>query len=239
MGTEKNSRTWLRRVMLGLICTLGVIIAVLFYMIVTFDLNAHRDKLLAFINQGFEREIRVDGKIELKLSLHPKIIAENVSVGNPAWISGSDFVKAKHVEVQVALLPLFGRKLKILKLNIIGAYVNLETNQGGAQNWRMRWRGRLKPLIKLSPDIPDIYIEDSSVTFHGKNRPGITLSIKGLKGNLYLEEPFSLAGAFIFKDLPFELSLHGERLKNEEKPFDIRLKATGVEYLRQWIVYPE
>jgi len=227
VGTEKNSRIWFRRVILGLICTLGVTIAVLFYMIVTFDITAHRHKLLAFINQGFEREIRVDGKIELDLSLNPKIVAENVSIGNPPWTSGSDFVKAKYVQVQVALLPLLGRKLKIQKLNIIGAYVNLETDQDGTSNWRMKWRGRLKPLIKLRPDIPDIYIEDSSITFHGKNRPGITLSVETLKGNLYLEEPFSLTGAFMFRDLPLELSLHGRRLKNEEKPFDIRLKTTG------------
>jgi uncharacterized protein involved in outer membrane biogenesis len=227
VGTEKNSRIWFRRVILGLVCTLGVTIAVLFYMIVTFDLTAHRHKLLAFINQGLEREIRVDGKIELKLSLSPKILAEHVSIGSPPWTSGSDFVKAKYIQVQFALLPLLGRKLKIQKLNIMGAYVHLETDQGGAQNWRMRWRGRLKPLIKLSPDIPDIYIEDSSITFHGKNRPGITLSVETLKGNLSVEEPFSLTGAFMFRGLPLELSLHARRLKNEEKPFDIRLKTTG------------
>ena len=55
VGTEKDNRLWLRRIMLGLICISGVIIAVLFYMIATFDIAAHRDRFPACSNPKTKR----------------------------------------------------------------------------------------------------------------------------------------------------------------------------------------
>jgi len=234
----------LRRVTLIVIFVSGVIIAamlaVMFFFLATFDINAHKDKLLAFISEGIDRDVSIGGKIGLELSLNPKIVAGHVRIGNPSWSAGPYFAEAKHLETQVALLPLLVRQLKILTFRISGAAVHLETNQEGDPNWRMTWRGRpVKPRIKLLADIPHINVENSTLAFHGHSRPGIVLSIGALEGNLNLHEPFKLTGNLTYKELPLSLSFTGERLENGEKPFDIRFTAPDADIHAQGVYNPQ
>ncbi len=110
---------------------------VLFYLIATFDIEAHRVKIKSIISQSLDREVRIDGKIGLEPSLWPRFVVEDISIGNPSWAKVPDLVRVKRFEIQVALLPLLRKEVKILELNLIGAHVHLERDQEGTPNWLM------------------------------------------------------------------------------------------------------
>lgn len=184
----------------------------LFYLIATFNIEAYRSKIKAIISQSLDREVRIGGEIRIEPSLWPRFVVEDISIDNPSWATVSDFVRVKRFEIQVALLPLLKKELKILELNLIGVDVHLERNQEGTPNWLMKRLDKGKLNAKVLPAVLGMHIENSTITLHVKERPPITLSIDELEATLGMDEIFKIEGNFIFKDIRIGLALHGGKL---------------------------
>ena len=211
MTTQRNKR-WLRKILYGVLILTGIVMVVLFYLIATFDIEAHRVKIKSIISQSLDREVRIDGKIGLEPSLWPRFVVEDISIGNPSWATVPDLVRVKRFEIQVALLPLLRKEVKILELNLIGAHVHLERDQDGTPNWLMKRLDSGKLSAKVLPAVLAMHIEGSTFTLHLKERPPITLSIDELDTNMEMDEPFKVEGNLIYKDIPIGLSLRGGQL---------------------------
>ena len=212
MATTQGNKRWLRKILYGVLILTGIVMVVLFYLIATFDIEAHRVKIKSIISQSLDREVRIDGKIGLEPSLWPRFVVEDISIGNPSWATVPDLVKVKRFEIQVALLPLLRKEVKILELNLIGAHVHLERDQEGTPNWLMTRLDSGQPSAKVLPAVLAMHIKDSIITWHVKDRPPITLSIDELDTNLEMDEPFKVEGNLIYKDIPIGLSLRGGQL---------------------------
>lgn len=212
MIMEQNIMQWLRKILLGVIILAGIVAVVIFYLIATLDIEAHRSKIKFIISQSLDREIRIEGKIGLKISLWPHFFVEDISIGNPSWAKVSDLARVKRFEIQVALLPLLRKELKILELKLIGADVHLERDQNGTPNWLMKGFDSGQPGAKVLPAVLDMQIENSTITFHVKERPDITLSIDELGATLGMNQAFQIEGNLIVKDILIRLALHGGKL---------------------------
>jgi AsmA family protein len=81
------------------------------------------------------RDLTVGGAVDLKFSLEPKLVAENVALSNPSWAKSPQMLIAKRVEVQFALLPLLRREFEIRSFALIEPKIALETDGKGAGNW--------------------------------------------------------------------------------------------------------
>ena len=209
MATTQRNKRWLRKILYGLLILTGIVTVVLFYLIATFDIEAHRAKIKSIISHSLDREVRIDGKIELEPSLWPRFVGEDISIGNPSWATVSDLVRVKRFEIQVALLPLLWKELKILELNLIGVHVHLERDEKNTPNWLMKRLDSGKLIAKVLPAVLAMHIKGSTFTLHVKDRPSITLSIDKLENSLAMDEPFKLEGNLIYKDIPIGLSLRG------------------------------
>ena len=209
MATTQRNKRWLRKILYGVLILTGIVTVVLFYLIATFDIDVHRAKIKSIISHSLDREVRIDGKIGLEPSLWPRFVVEDISIGNPSWATVSDLAKVKRFEIQVALLPLLWKELKILELNLIGADVHLERDQEGTPNWLMKRLDSGKLSAKVLPAVLAMHIEGSTFTLHVKDRPSITLSIDKLEAIMPMDEPFKLEGNLIYKDIPIGLSLRG------------------------------
>lgn len=210
MATTQRNKRRLRKILYGVLILTGIVTVALFYLIATFDIEAHRVKIQSIISHSLDREVRIDGKIELSPSLWPRFVVEDISIGNASWATAPHLAKVKRFEIRVALLPLLGKELKILELNLIGADVHLEFDQEGTPNWLMKKPdsgGKLN--AKVVPSVLAMHIEGSTFTLHVKDRPSITLSIDKLENSLAMDEPFKLEGNLIYKDIPIGLSLRG------------------------------
>src|SRR5438309_6483147 len=103
--------------------------------VATVDLHTLIGPVQARVKSSTGRELAIDGPIDLKLSLEPKIVLADVTFGNAAGSKIADMVRAKRVEVQVALLPLLSRRFEVVELILTDPVIVLETDAQGRANW--------------------------------------------------------------------------------------------------------
>ena len=209
---EQKTKQWLRKILLGVTILAGMLAVALLYFIATIDIEAYRSRINFIISQSLDREVRIQGKIELKISLWPYFVVEDISIANPSWTVVPDFASVKRFEIQVALLPLLRKELNILKLNLIGADVHLERDQKGTPNWLMKWRGSKALGENVLPGGLDMHVENSTITLHVKERPPIELSIDELEATLGMNQAFKIEGNIIAEDIRIGLALRGGKL---------------------------
>src|SRR5204863_4094027 len=92
--------------------------------------------------------LAINGAIDLKLSLEPKVVLNDVTFSNAAGSKVADMVRAKRVELQVALLPLLSRRFEVVELKLSDPVIVLETDAQGRANWQF---GSASPISTATP----------------------------------------------------------------------------------------
>lgn len=87
------------------------------------------------VKEATGRDLEVRGGIELKLGLEPKLVLDDVTLGNASWGKEPQMLTAKHVEAQIALLPLLRKRFEVIRFKLIEPTIVLETDSGGKGNW--------------------------------------------------------------------------------------------------------
>ncbi|HEV7413181.1 MAG TPA: AsmA family protein, partial [Casimicrobiaceae bacterium] len=72
-----------------------------------------------------------------KLSLEPKLVIDDVALGNAPWGASPQMLTAKRIEAQVALLPLLRRHVDVVRFALIEPTISLETDGKGNGNWQI------------------------------------------------------------------------------------------------------
>jgi uncharacterized protein involved in outer membrane biogenesis len=101
----------------------------------TLDLNQFVAPVLARIKAVTGREVTVGGDVRFRFGLRPRIVADDVRLANAPWAKGPYLVTAKHLEMQVALLPLVRGQFELVRLNVVEPVITLETAADGRNNW--------------------------------------------------------------------------------------------------------
>ena len=121
---------------------LGVLGAVVLLLLVAVAVAVHSVDVREFVGpiqkrvkDATGRDLEVRGGIELKLGLEPKLVLDDVSLGNASWGKQAQMLTAKQVEAQVALLPLLRRHFEITRFKLIAPTIALETDATGKGNW--------------------------------------------------------------------------------------------------------
>src|SRR5438046_5500177 len=116
----------------GLLLLLLIAVAVAVW---TVEVNDFVGPLHSRVKESTGRDLAIRGGIELKVSLAPKLVINDVSLGNAAWAQSPQMLVAKRVEVQVALLPLLKRRFEVERFTLVGPIIALETDAAGRGNW--------------------------------------------------------------------------------------------------------
>jgi uncharacterized protein involved in outer membrane biogenesis len=127
--------TRLRKILIGVVAAVAVLIVALAVTLSTVDLNRHVAFVEAKAKEATGRELKIKGQIGFTLSLLPTVAADEVSFQNAAWGSRPLMASAKRVEVQVALLALLSGDVVIRRLRLLEPDLLLEVNAKGAKNW--------------------------------------------------------------------------------------------------------
>jgi AsmA family protein len=117
----------------GGVCILLLIAAAV--VVATVDLRTIVGPVQARVKAATGRELVIAGPIDLRLSLEPKIVLNDVTFGNASWGATKDMVRARRVEAQVALLPLIERRFELVELTWTDPVIALETDAQGRGNW--------------------------------------------------------------------------------------------------------
>lgn len=116
----------------GLVALLliGVAIAV-----ATVDPNRFVAPLAARVKAETGRTLKVQGPVEIKVSLEPKVVLPGVAFENAPWSKTRDMLSVKRIEAQIALLPLLSRRFEVIRFTLQEPVITLETDAGGRGNW--------------------------------------------------------------------------------------------------------
>jgi uncharacterized protein involved in outer membrane biogenesis len=136
----------------GLTITLAVLAAVLALaamLAAAFDAGYFRATLVRYLGTHLGRPIQVGGLLRVQLlSRHPRVIAEQVTIGNPPWMPAGTTAKIGRV-LLVFEFPQIGRPMVIESLEMEDAALYLARDSTGHANWQ-----RIDPDKGAGPGLP-------------------------------------------------------------------------------------
>ncbi|MFI4888078.1 MAG: AsmA family protein [Burkholderiales bacterium] len=116
----------------GLVALLLIGVAIA---IATVDPNRFVAPLAARVKAETGRNLTVQGPVDIKLSLEPKVVLPGVSFDNAPWSKTPQMLTAKRIEAQIALLPLLSRRFEVVQFTLVEPAITLETDANGRGNW--------------------------------------------------------------------------------------------------------
>ena len=87
------------------------------------------------VKQATGRELKISGPVRLTIFPSVGLIAEDISLSNAAWAKDPYFVKAKKLDVNIHLLPLFSQRIEISRIELNGVDIFLQSNDQRDANW--------------------------------------------------------------------------------------------------------
>ena len=144
-----NRSILVRRGLIGTVGALGALIVVAAGLAAAIDAGYFRGPLLRFVASRLGRAIQVDGDLQLHLfALHPRVTAERVTIGNPAWVPPGTAAVIGRLSFAIAL-PWIRRPLGIETLDVEEATLTLSRDDAGLANWQ--WTNPRAPDDTLLP----------------------------------------------------------------------------------------
>ena len=120
---------------LGGVAGVIVLVMVAVYVILSsYSFNDFKPRVAQAVKDATGRELKLDGDISLKMGLIPSLVVARVSFQNAPWGSRPELATVKRVEVQVALVPLIGRKIEVKRLILEEPDILIETDRSGKSN---------------------------------------------------------------------------------------------------------
>jgi hypothetical protein len=197
-AVELRSRlfSWFKKIFIGVFSLILFLLAVVFATCVVLQNNPSRLEVVleAAVTRLLGRELQIGELLESELGLESYLLARDVTLANPEWAKGADFVRVGRVLVRVNLPSIWlDGPILIRELELADATVNLLTAQGNPANWDFWPDAPQEQLIDDASTVPHpvfpLRILTASVargvlTFHSATR-----DIALLVGNLALSEP--------------------------------------------------
>jgi hypothetical protein len=178
----------------------------------TIDLAKYAKLATDEVKAATGRELRIRGKLDVKLFPRLALVAEDVSFANAPWGSRPDMARVKRLEASVALLPLLRRSVDITRLALVEPDVLLETDAKGVGNWVF------KPAAAATPDpggdaggvdfdVNGAHVDRGQLTWrNGARKESVRLSIERLRlDRKALGDELNVDLAAAFRDQPFTL----------------------------------
>ena len=81
------------------------------------------------------RDLKIAGPVSLTIFPSIGVKAEDVSLSNASWASGSDMIQLKQIDIGIRLLPLLSKRIEISRINLNGLDAHLQSNAEGQSNW--------------------------------------------------------------------------------------------------------
>ena len=211
--------------LIGLLFLVVLAVAALFLA----DPAVFRGQLEARAAAAFGRQVQFAGSIHLERSLRPRIVIEDITIGNPDWATGAHFAEAEKIGVQVALFPLLRGDLRILDVSFTGVNLSIEKGPDGANNYTFGDSGESQEPGVLPP-IEQLLIRDVTIK-HQTADAGISryrideARLWNIPG-----QPERIEGQGSAKGMPFTILLAADtasELSGPQNPWSLKLDIEG------------
>ena len=120
---------------------LGITVAVIIAVFVTvyiiassYDYNKFKPRITELAKQYTGRDLTLVGDIELRLSLFPTLVVNDVTFQNASWGTRPQMAQVKRLEVQIALLPILRGDIHVSRLTVLNPEFLIEIDKSGKSN---------------------------------------------------------------------------------------------------------
>ncbi len=236
-------KKWFKRFVISAVVILIAAFIGVAVFILNIDPSAYKNKLAKMVKEQYNRELVVDGEIELSLFPRIGLTVNNISLSEPG--SKEIFAKVDTVRMAVALWPLMSNRFLVDHLAIDGFVAHIIRGEGGRYNFEdlIRHSSPKNTVSKDTLENTNTQIEAESLqqrlekTDFKVDIAGLTLN-KGLLGYhdieklsfAYLKDMTVRTGR-ITEGQPFDLSLSG-KLGDANEKLDAQLNVNGLMLLK-------
>ncbi len=211
--------------LIGLVLVAVAAIAALVFV----DPSIYRNQLEKRASAAFDRQFKIGGPIRLERSLRPRIIIEDISIGNPEWATGTHFATAEKVAVQVALFPLLRGELRILDVAFSGVDLFIEEGSDGADNYTFGDRGDSETAGVL-PQVEHLLVKDTVINYRTASGSSKRFEISEARLWNIPGEPERIEGRGSVKGKTFTILLAADsaaELSGPQNPWSLKLDIEG------------
>jgi len=100
-----------------------------------FEWNSLREPIAKRVERATGRSFAINGNLDVRLSLVPRITAEGLVIGNAPWAREPSMAEIGRVDFTVDALALWRGRVVLPEVNLSGSRILLEKNTDGAANW--------------------------------------------------------------------------------------------------------
>jgi AsmA protein len=127
-------KTWIKRISIALAVVIGLAVAGLAVFLLTFDPNAYKDRLQAWVQQRYHRTLTIEGDIEATLFPSLGLTLQGVSLSEPG--SAETFASVENARMAVAIWPLLSRNVVIDHATFSGVKARVVRDKQGRLNFQ-------------------------------------------------------------------------------------------------------
>ncbi|MDB2705279.1 AsmA family protein [Pseudomonadota bacterium] len=210
------------------------LVLALMIFVLTLDLNQHKDRITAAIEDATGRQLHLEGDVHLALSLTPTLVMGNASFSNASWGSQPNMVSLEKFEVEVELKPFLSGDIQVNRIILIAPEILLETNVEGVGNWVFATKKEAGEITEEKLSVPsillhDILIKDATISYNdGVTGENIRVDVDELtEKSANADAPMAVVLDLIYKNVP--VSLQGkfgslnQLLANHQYPIDVAI----------------
>jgi AsmA family protein len=154
--TFPRSLRWLVAVIAALAILAAGVVAV-------FDWNVLRGPIGREVSRATGRSFHIGGDLRVEWSLRPRIVANDVVMGNAPWSVEPIMASAQALAFRIDLVDLFRGKVSVPEITLSQPQLHLEMTRSGEANWHFAARESGKPMVMASIDL--LTIDNGTATY--------------------------------------------------------------------------
>jgi uncharacterized protein involved in outer membrane biogenesis len=207
----------------AIVVCLLLLVATLYF----FNWNLARPYIAGKVAASTGRSFAINGDLDVSLSLWPRIIANDIVMGNAEWSKDPVMMELKHADFRVDLLKLLVGRLSFPEITLSELHLVLEVNKDGSPNWVFGQSGKEGEF----PNIAALTIDRGTLKFLD---PAINTDLAIELNTLPAtkddpESMLEVTGAGRFKGMETKLHARGGALlalRSTDRPYPIKVTAT-------------
>jgi uncharacterized protein involved in outer membrane biogenesis len=201
----------------------GIGLLLLVVIVSVYDWNLARPYIARQVISSTGRSFEIKGDLEVRLSLWPRIIANDIMIGNAEWSSNATMARIKHVNFTISIPKLIIGRLSFPEISLSDFHVALEVNKDGTPNWVFGKADRQRNF----PHIGSLSIANGTISFRNPTvNTDLSLVINTLAAAEGEQDTMVEAiGKGKFKGMDAKLKLRGGALlalRRADRPYPIK-----------------
>lgn len=191
---------------------------------ISINLDMLRPMVEKSVSKALDRQLVINGPVELVPGIAPRLEVQGLRIDNQCDWGSEDFITARLLRVQLDLLDLFHKKIRVDEVTVEGLTAHMESRAGGVNNWSFGTDIQDQKTAQFHPPAPDQELTEeseaaSSLVFTGVDR-------------IFLKEiTVHYRDTVLNKDTDFKLDeLTGKAAAGEAVAFHGRGSVHGKEY---------